>query len=79
MVAFIVPTLPMSLSMVNTEYAVWWRRKRDTLHQSRELRCSADVPANSSRLTSIVDEYHEDLREGLIRPPVISGSGVLHG
>ena len=34
----------------------------DTLHQSPELRYSSDMPANTSRLTSIVEEYLEDLR-----------------
>ena len=35
---------------------------RLTLHQSPELRYSADMPANTSRLTSIVEEYLGDLR-----------------
>ena len=34
----------------------------DTLHQSPELRYSADMLANTSKLTSIVEGYLEDLR-----------------
>ena len=45
---------------------VWLRSRsvgrRDTLYQIPELRYSADMLANTSRLTSIVEEYLGDLR-----------------